>query len=65
MSETTHANFTRAASCQYCGGRLNLGYHFMCHVCGTAYCYIHMAKHERAHAKSVFPKSVADQVYAK
>lgn len=50
MSETTHARFDREAFCQYCGGRLQLGYHFTCHICGDAYCYIHMARHARAHA---------------
>jgi hypothetical protein len=61
MSETTHAQFTRQAFCQYCGGKLNLGYYFMCHVCGSAYCYIHMTRHDRAHA----PAQVLDKIYAK
>jgi hypothetical protein len=61
MSETTHAQFNRETSCQYCGGRLQLGYHFTCHICGDAYCYIHMAKHARAHA----PRPVSEQVYAR
>jgi len=50
MSETTHAETRREAFCQYCGGRLYLGFHFSCHVCGETYCYIHMDRHSRAHA---------------
>ena len=50
MSEATHAQFKRETFCQYCGRRLHLGYHFECHICGEAYCYIHMARHSRAHA---------------
>ena len=35
-----------APHCQYCGRRLEeSGYHFMCHVCGANYCYIHMRRH--------------------
>ena len=61
MSETTHAQFKRETSCQYCGGKLNLGYHFTCHICGDAYCYVHMARHARAHA----PRQVSEKVYAR
>jgi hypothetical protein len=61
MSETTtHAQVNREAFCVYCGGKLNLGYHFMCHLCGGIYCYIHMARHARAHA----PQALRDQVNA-
>jgi len=34
MSETTHAQSRRVTFCQYCGGKLHLGYHFTCHICG-------------------------------
>ncbi len=61
MSETTHAEYNREAFCQYCGGKLSFGFHFTCHVCGGAYCYIHMAKHSRAHA----PQRVPDPLYAR
>ncbi|MDA4115180.1 MAG: hypothetical protein OK442_01330 [Thaumarchaeota archaeon] len=61
MSETTHAQSKRETFCQYCGGKLHLGYNFTCHVCGDAYCYIHMAKHARAHA----PQRVSERVYAR
>ena len=50
MSESAHVRPDREASCQYCGGRLSLGYHFACHLCGGTYCYIHMTRHARAHA---------------
>jgi hypothetical protein len=49
LSETTHAQLSREAFCQFCGGKLSLGYHFACHLCDSAYCYIHMAKHAKAH----------------
>ena len=61
MSETTHASVRRDAYCLYCGGRLNLGYHYVCHVCGDSYCYIHMSKHAKAHAG----KTEAERVYAR
>jgi hypothetical protein len=38
--------------CHYCGGKLDdYGYHWKCHVCGAAYCYVHMARHDRAHPR--------------
>lgn len=37
--------------CQYCGGKLELGFHFKCHVCGANYCYIHMRRHDGAHPR--------------
>ena len=56
MSETTHAQTKRStAFCQYCGGKLNLGYFYKCHVCGETYCYIHMTRHSRAHTPRGFP----------
>lgn len=58
MSETTHAESRRESFCQYCGGKLQLGYHFKCHVCGDAYCYIHMGRHARAHSREVVPERV-------
>jgi hypothetical protein len=61
MSETTHARSNREVFCQYCGAKLNLGYHFVCHLCGVAYCYIHMTRHARAHAAH----PIQDQVYAR
>ncbi len=60
MSGTAHAQVDRETFCQYCGGRLHLGYHFECHICGDAYCYIHMARHSRAHSLGRLPQ----QVYA-
>ena len=54
VSETTHAQIHRDAFCQYCGGRLNLGYHFACHLCGESYCYIHMTRHSRAHSSRLY-----------
>lgn len=61
MSEAAHAQFNCETFCRYCGGKLRLGYHFTCHVCGDAYCYIHMARHTRAHS----PPPVTGQVYAR
>ena len=55
MSETTHEESKREAFCQFCGGRLNLGFHYTCHLCGEAYCYIHMTRHSRAHASHLLP----------
>ena len=39
--------------CGYCGGRLDVGYHYTCHICEKSYCYAHMTKHSRAHPKPV------------
>lgn len=58
MSEATHAETKRETFCQYCGGKLTSGYHFTCHVCGDAYCYIHMTRHRRAHARQASPEHV-------
>ena len=62
MSETAHARSSRETFCQYCGGKVHLGYYFACHVCGTAYCYIHMAKHSKAHAQGA--QSETGAIYA-
>jgi hypothetical protein len=35
--------------CLFCGGELDLGYHYTCQICGATYCYIHMDRHRRAH----------------
>jgi hypothetical protein len=41
-----------ASHCQFCGRRLEKdGYHFICHVCGANYCYIHMRRHDGAHPR--------------
>lgn len=37
--------------CSFCGARLSLGYHFTCHLCGAAYCYVHMSRHDTSHAR--------------
>ena len=37
--------------CEYCGGRLDLGYYFTCHICEKTYCYVHMTRHSRAHPR--------------
>jgi hypothetical protein len=37
-------------TCRFCGGKFDLGYHYMCRTCGATYCYIHMSKHMRAHS---------------
>ena len=37
-------------TCRFCGGKFDLGYHFLCHTCGATYCYIHMGRHARAHS---------------
>ncbi len=58
MSETAHAKLDTESFCQYCGGRLHLGYHFSCHVCGDSYCYIHMSRHARAHSRQPVPQRV-------
>ena len=50
MSETTHEGIGHHAFCQYCGGKVQLGFYFTCHVCGDVYCYIHMSRHSKAHA---------------
>jgi hypothetical protein len=62
VSETTHASVLRETFCQFCGGKLALGYHFTCHVCGGAYCYSHMTKHSRAHAPGPVEK---DRLFSK
>lgn len=58
MNETAHAQLDHVSFCQYCGARLHLGYHFRCHVCGDSYCYIHMARHSRAHSLDRLPERV-------
>jgi hypothetical protein len=42
---------TKVAHCAFCGQRLNLGFFFMCHLCGSTYCYIHMGRHGSNHSK--------------
>lgn len=32
----------RSISCIACGKMLGVGYYFICHVCGNAYCFSHM-----------------------
>jgi len=29
-------------ACRLCGRMLGVAFHFTCHVCGAAYCYVHM-----------------------
>jgi hypothetical protein len=50
MMTTEQAHETH---CVYCGSKLNLGYHFTCHVCRSAYCFIHMSKHDSTHPRSM------------
>jgi len=59
MSETTHANASPESFCLYCGGKLTRGFHFVCHVCGRSYCYIHMMRHSRAHSQRRLTTAVA------
>ena len=37
----TSTEQTEAPSCQVCGRRLQVGFHFTCHICGASYCYAH------------------------
>ena len=30
-----------APSCGVCGRKLDVGFHFTCHICGASYCYAH------------------------
>jgi hypothetical protein len=41
------------SSCSFCGASSDIGYHFVCHMCGATYCYIHMNKHAKAHRQHV------------
>jgi hypothetical protein len=58
VSKATSTQSKREAYCHYCGGRLNLGYHFTCHVCGEAYCYIHLSRHSGAHTSQIDSRQV-------
>ena len=44
--------------CNFCMRVLGKQYHYICHICGATYCYIHMTKHARAH-KATMKVSVA------
>ena len=33
---------TEAATCGTCGRMLGATFYHVCHVCGAAYCYVHM-----------------------
>jgi hypothetical protein len=42
-----------AYHCRHCGSVLDgYGFHFTCHICGARYCYVHLRKHDRAHART-------------
>ena len=51
MPSDSGSHDKKQGSCDYCGGRLDVGYHFACHVCEKTYCYVHMTKHSRAHPR--------------
>ena len=39
---------TERGVCRFCRGLLpRFGYHWTCHVCGEAYCYIHLQRHPK------------------
>ncbi|MDA4116926.1 MAG: hypothetical protein OK455_01095 [Thaumarchaeota archaeon] len=61
MSEATRTQFKREAYCRYCGGKLNLGYNFTCHVCGETYCYIHLSRHSGAHTPEIGSRRVHER----
>jgi len=42
----------RKSSCSFCGGKLTVGYHYTCHLCGAAYCFIHMSRHAKSHPRA-------------
>lgn len=39
-------------SCGVCGRKLQVGFHFTCHVCGASFCYAH-APQKCTHPKLV------------
>ena len=50
MSSTySESGSAKVASCNFCRRILGKEYYYRCHFCGATYCYIHMAKHSRAH----------------
>ena len=40
---------SKIATCNFCSKLLGREYYFTCHVCGATYCYIHLARHGKAH----------------
>jgi len=40
-----------------------MGYFYTCHICGSAYCYIHMSRHARAHSSQGSGRQVSE-IYA-
>lgn len=46
----TSAEQTAAPTCGVCGRKLEVGFHFTCHICGASYCYAH-APQKCDHAK--------------
>lgn len=42
-----------APTCGVCGRKLGIGYYYLCHVCGSSYCYAHApAKCDHAKART-------------
>jgi len=40
---------SKVEKCNFCMKVLGKQYHYICHICGATYCYIHITKHARAH----------------
>lgn len=60
MSSNTYAEARERtkATCGFCGRTLGTEYHFVCHVCGAAYCYAHIpgkCNHQRFQPARVLP----------
>jgi len=58
--------YSRAAApvtCNMCGRILGMTFHFTCHVCGAAYCYIHMPETcNHGSAKTTIYPAVRDNI---
>lgn len=51
------------ATCSLCGRMLGTAFHFTCHVCGAAYCYVHMPeKCDHGRARNTFAQQIVEIV---
>jgi|SRR5271163_4491398 len=47
--------------CSYCKSVLpHYGYHYLCHVCGERFCYVHISRHRGAHVEELVPSGYGD-----
>jgi len=63
MTASYHRNRTenQPVTCALCGRMLGMTFHFACHVCGTAYCYVHMPE-KCIHTRTKAPLLIAGKI---